>query len=125
MAASSENQSLTPEEYDRFLSNIEHEDNLINHRLSWLLVSQSFLFGASVAANPVPSIIRIIGIVSALASYVGLVAAILSIATLSRLCEERIPDRFPPAVGAAPLHAMGLVAPIVIPPIFVLGWVLF
>jgi hypothetical protein len=37
---------ITAEYYDRVRSQIEHEDDLITQRLSWLMASQSFLFSA-------------------------------------------------------------------------------
>jgi len=33
-------------DWNRVRSEIEHEDNLTNHRLTWLLTSQGFLFAA-------------------------------------------------------------------------------
>jgi hypothetical protein len=37
---------MPAEFYDRIRSQIQHEADLINHRLSWLLAAQSFLFAA-------------------------------------------------------------------------------
>lgn len=37
---------ITGEYYDRVRQQIEHEDNLITQRISWLMASQSFLFSA-------------------------------------------------------------------------------
>jgi hypothetical protein len=34
--------------YDRYRRQVEHEDNLVNHRVSWLVASQSFLLGTYV-----------------------------------------------------------------------------
>jgi hypothetical protein len=45
---------FSQDEYHRFhlfRALIEHEDNLLNHRVSWVLLSQSFLMAAFVAAN--------------------------------------------------------------------------
>ena len=40
-------ETMTPlERYQVFRNRIEHEDNLIMQRLSWLMASQSFLFTA-------------------------------------------------------------------------------
>lgn len=88
-------------------SRIEHEDNLINHRVSWLIGSQSFLFTAFVllrnsslyyeAPGGVPFplaylertaslvyFISVIGIAISLCSFIGVVAAFFAIRAWSR-----------------------------------------
>jgi hypothetical protein len=47
MNQSSDLQAVSPlERYQLFRNRIEHEDNLVMQRLSWLMASQSFLFTA-------------------------------------------------------------------------------
>ena len=41
------------EYYQIIRSQIEHEDNLINQRLSWFVAAQAFLFSATVASTHV------------------------------------------------------------------------
>lgn len=38
--------SLNKDQFDQWRDHVKHEDELINHRLTWLLVVQGFLFGA-------------------------------------------------------------------------------
>jgi len=116
--------TLTATEYDRYRSNIEHEDDLINHRLSWLLIAQSFLLGACVAAANTPIVVRVVGIATCATTYISLLAAIASIRSLRRACQNRIPADFPSIVGDPPLHTMGLVGPLTVPIIFVVAWLL-
>lgn len=113
---------LTCEEYDRYRHNIEHEDELINHRLTWLLISQSFLFGACVAAGSVPFALRVASVVLCLCVYMSIIAAIRSISFLRAEVDGRAPSNCPPIVGADKSHTFGLVAPLGIPIVLILGW---
>lgn len=77
---------------------IEHEDHLVNHRMSWLVGSQSFLFAADVVlvngpiysgiqgtspyvdiASSLLYFIPLIGIVIGVCSFVGVLAAFFAI----------------------------------------------
>jgi hypothetical protein len=112
------------DQYKICRGNIEHEDDLINHRLSWLVLAQSFLFAACISAKQTPCVVRAVGIAICVATYISIIAAIWSIRCLRRHYSGEIPAGYPPLVGAKPLHGLGLFAPIIIPPIFILGWLL-
>lgn len=117
--------ALSPEGYDRYRRNIEHEDDLINHRLSWLLIAQSFLLGACVASGQAPTVVRAVGIATCAATYISLLAAIVSIRNLCRAAGGTPPTGFPPVVSGPLLHGMGLIGPLAVPLIFVAAWLLF
>src|SRR5688572_22213492 len=68
---------------DVLRSSLEHYNGLIAHRLSWFMASQSFLFTAyAIALNGPPAaaklltIMPVVGIVTAVAIYVGILAAL-------------------------------------------------
>jgi hypothetical protein len=80
--------------YHLFRSRVEHEDNLIVQRLSWLVASQSFLFTAyAIVTNGLNSpsatsnafarqelrlvhIIPLVAVLNSLLIYVGILAAL-------------------------------------------------
>src|ERR1043166_1349351 len=89
---------------------IEHEDNLVVQRLSWLVASQSFLFTAyaivlnGLTGAPSPAavtlmhqqtrlsrLIPLVGILTCALIYVSIVAAVKAIATLRRTYRSRFP----------------------------------
>jgi hypothetical protein len=47
--------------YEIIRSQIEHEDNLINQRLSWFVAAQAFLFSAYAILLNAPSQLRLEG----------------------------------------------------------------
>jgi hypothetical protein len=113
---------LNQNEFDRFRHNIEHEDNLINHRTSWLLISQSFLLGACVAANTYPFVIKVVGTIIAISSELGTVAAICALDRLRRECSAGFEGTVPPLISDPVVHWMGLVAPLALPIVFAIVW---
>lgn len=68
--------------FENYRQIIEHEDNLINHRVSWLLIAQSFLLGACVASGKYPFIIIFFGFISTLISYLSIRAALSALKIL-------------------------------------------
>jgi hypothetical protein len=88
---------------------IEREETLIDHRISWMLTSQGFLFTgfAFLASNTVATqtrmhlapVIAVVGIMIALLSFTGIGAAYLSINNLIRTWYARPEakgDAYPP-----------------------------
>ncbi|MFM8309133.1 MAG: hypothetical protein ACKN87_19370, partial [Microcystis aeruginosa] len=83
---------MYPTEHEKYLAAREkwvHEDNLINYRLSWLLLSQTILFATYAvllaAPNTVPQFERInkllvilpwIGVVNLIIAYISILAAL-------------------------------------------------
>jgi len=94
--------------YEIYRRNIEHEDHLINHRLSWLMVAQSFLLAACVSSGRTPFIIKALGVSTCIVSYVSIFAAFRSINLLKEQRSTNIPEGYPPLVGANELN--GLIA---------------
>lgn len=113
-------------EYDRIRSKWIHEDALINHRLTWLLASQSLLFaGYSVLLKTCPATARIerliwwtplLGILTSLLLFFSITAAIIAILCLRR----EFPD-LALEVNRATTIA-GFVAPFFLPVVFALAW---
>lgn len=130
------------ERYQIFRSRIEHEDNLVTQRLSWLMASQSFLFtayavvssnlGGSAIDSRTPfakhlsvlaSIIPTVAILNSLLILVGIVAAMKAIGEL-RCRYEKITER----LGILPLQTSWTVrvsafaAPVLLPLVFTAVW---
>jgi hypothetical protein len=138
---------LSPLEYYRLIRDrIEHEDNLIMQRLSWLLASQSFLFTAyaialsglssapSTATNALMGqerllfqLIPVVGILACGLIYLSIIAAVKAI----RLLRESYRSRFgpeetslPDIMVGSPIRRLGLAAPLWLPPVFIPVWLI-
>jgi hypothetical protein len=118
---------------------LEHEDTLINHRLSWLITSQAILFGFYVNATRDPSATPMLQVREVL-SWGALLTCVLMYITimpglwaLTRLRKEYeacraqrsseqaiVPELFPRTPGWT--HHWGLAAPIALPILFIGGW---
>jgi hypothetical protein len=131
-------------DWKRVRSSIEHENTLTNHRFTWLLTSQGFLFGAfalafqaSTSHNPtgdtrslyqyIMSGLAFTGIMASGYHSLGLLAAHQQHQRLEQWWRERPkedPSRHPPICGTAPrlffylpYHSF--------PFVFVVAWVFF
>ena len=129
---------LTKDEYMFLREEMRHEDNLINARLSWLVNSQSFLFGAfAITLNgsaqskvPIYAKLNVIlvtwlpvaGILAVAASYLTIWAAILHIRKVRRLARGMSPPRLPPLHGEVSIGRLGLSGAVLIPIIFLAVW---
>src|SRR5258708_8487821 len=107
---------LTKDEYVFLREEMRHEDNLINARLSWLVNSQSFLFGAfAITLNGstqskfsmfarlnviLVTWLPVAGILAVATSYLTIWAAFLHISTVRPLARGNYP---PPLL---PLYAV-------------------
>ena len=126
------------------------EESLINNRLSWLVASQSFLFTAyaivhnGAAASPAPGaifaarqdqllrLIPALGLATCGLIYLGVLAGVRVLTLLRRELRQRgrgpelgrmtRPPPLPP--GTRTTHALGLAAPLLLPPLFFAVWVL-
>ena len=132
----------TLEFYQVFRSRIEHEDNLIIQRLSWLLASQAFLFTAyAITTNGLSGLepktagrffeqsgllfrlIPAVAIGVALLIYMGILAALRAIRQLRRLYQTRaVSPELPPIQTAATTRLLGLSAPLLLPLLFISVW---
>ncbi len=134
--------TLSPTEYYSLIrAQIEHEDNLIGQRLSWFVASQSFLFTAYaiVVSNIRPNIpahhqqlmlynvIPVAAIATCALLYCTTLAGHLAIRNLRRIYEQETkarPMAFPPVHGFRRTQTLGESAPLFLPPIFLVLWIL-
>ncbi len=129
--------------YDDTLAHqLEHEDGLMVNRLSWLVASQSFLFTAyAITLNGAPlaqsvmalrhaellRILPVLGFTTCGLIYLSLLAG----ARVTMALRHVLVGNYRAAVGLRPplqgtrmTHAFGLAAPLLLPPLFLLAWVI-
>ena len=135
--------------YDRIRSQIEHEDELVNLRVVWQLLVQSFFFSTyatllnanretksaifeqqqTVLLWLVPSTALLAGLLTC----VSVASSLLAIRRLRRLYESYAQERddddrsnrlFPPIQGSGPLRRLGSVSPIGLPVVFIVTWLI-
>jgi hypothetical protein len=126
------------ERLDALRRRIEHEDNLINQRLSWLVASQAFLLTAlaiSLNATPEskpPSYVAANRMLVALLPKAGIACILILGLTLAgaiwSLAELRTQAARIAGPGDLPIHSrrpirwLGFAAPIAIPGVFLALW---
>jgi len=121
---------------------IEHEDNLIVQRLSWLVAAQSFLFTAyAITTNALTAIdpkasgrfleqaelvfrlIPTVAICLAVLIYISILAALKAIRQMRRFyLSKPVPSNLPPIQTSATTRLLGLSAPLLLPVLFVSVW---
>ncbi len=134
---------LSPLEHYRLVrSQIEHEDNLVSQRLSWLLASQSFLFTAYAITLNGPSqshfkmfetnstllmnLLILVGIVSALLIWASIMAGFSAMTKLRADFQKTLSGELP--AGVPPIQTTGLTlrlgqfGPVLIPLLFIGVW---
>ena len=121
--------------YDRYCRQLDKEDQLINERINWLLVSQSLLFAAvGLSSEGVTSIILKavpwVGLFSSVGIGVSVLAAALSLKRYRKIlldkvcCPSSDPDKYYPQLHRSkPNILLGLVSPIVLPLVFCVAWI--
>jgi hypothetical protein len=127
--------------YQIIRSQIEHEDNLINQRLSWFVASQAFLFSAYAILLNAPSQVReegfatqreilfflipLVAIGVSILIYITVIAAMLAMANLRRLLKTHLDDSalLPPVQGYRQTFLLGQATPILIPFLFMISWI--
>ena len=114
----------------------EHEDNLINQRITWLSLFQGALFAAFALIHDEPDntlqsalpFIPWFGILINLAILVGVYAAIRAMYIIrSRADENEVTEEKYPLRGLGvsdKTTSLGLVPPIAIPLLFLIAWML-
>jgi hypothetical protein len=130
------------ERYRVFRNRIEHEDNLIMQRLSWLMASQSFLFtayaivtngvstaptaGTNLFVNHLATLARIIPIVAVINSLLIGLSIFGALKAIRELRKEYRRQGQPleviPLQTSRFARGMGLSAPILLPPLFAAVW---
>lgn len=104
---------------------VEHEDNLINHRTSWLLIAQSFLLGACIAKGVYPKEIAIFGIVTTFFTYLSILAAIKVLKDIKRTVndDEEMKNYKPAVVSKGGIFFFGEFSAHILPISFIIIWV--
>jgi hypothetical protein len=132
----SQERQLTRDEYFELVeSQIYHEDELIGQRLTWLMTSESFLFGFhNISSNTViargGSHLPVLGIAISVLIYVSILAAVINLSMLRRkldgFVEFRADGRDWPVPNVTPSHwpirYAGLLAPCLLPILFIVAW---
>ena len=141
------NTPLTALEYYNLVrERLEHEDNLIVQRLTWLVGSQSFLFTAyAIVSNGLMSppqlasahltdqlqllfqLIPIVAMLTCILIYISILAAVVTMRRLRNGYRSRFgpeEDALPPIMTAAPVRLFGLVAPLLLPLVFSTIWLI-
>jgi hypothetical protein len=129
--------------YQIIRSQIEHEDNLINQRLSWFVAAQAFLFSAYAILLNAPSSMRlqrfatqqdilfplipVVAICMSILIYTTIIAAIMAMAHLRRLLEGHLKEQeracLPQVQGYRHTLLLGQASPILIPLVFMISWI--
>jgi hypothetical protein len=133
------------EYYNLVRGRIEHEDNLMAQRLSWLVASQSFLFTAyaialnGLAVPPLPSsvqpvvnqqmdvysLVPVVGILTCVLIYVSIIGAFKAMRELRHGYRSRFgkDEADLPAIQTnCVTRAMGAAAPMALPLVFIAVW---
>jgi hypothetical protein len=144
-APSLEEYPLTPLDYYNVIrARIEHEDNLVVQRLSWLVASQSFFFTAyaivtsGLATQPqlvhahfikqLELLFRLIPVVAALTClliYISILAAVASMRHLRKSYHSRFGEDekgVPSIMTRAPVRLFGDSAAVLLPLVFITIW---
>jgi hypothetical protein len=138
--------TLTPLQYYQVIrGRIEHEDNLVMQRLSWMVASQSFLFTAYAIVlnglNSLPTageppqfldqqilmfhLVPVVAILTCVLIYISILAALKSMANLRRLYRSRFGEEnedLPDIQPATSIRTAGSSAPTVLPLVFTAVW---
>jgi hypothetical protein len=129
--------------YQMIRSQIEHEDNLINQRLSWFFAAQAFLFSAyAILLNAPPNVrlqsfatqqetlfylIPLVAIGISILMYITVTAAMLAMANLRRLLEGHMTAKenllLPPVQGYRQTMLLGQASPILMLFLFMTSWI--
>jgi len=136
--ASPDNKGLAYREYVLLREEIRHKDNLVNARLSWLVSSQAFLLsdftvslnGSAQSLLPIcaklnvilATSLRVAGLVTVVASYLTIWAAIHRMARIRSLAGGFHPSHLPSVQSETGLRRMGFAGPVLIPVVFLAVW---
>ena len=130
--------------YTLIRSQIEHEDNLIGTRLSWLVAAQSFYFTAYAitVSNFGPThpswaiaqmhllltLLPVVAILTCVLIYATILAGLVAIGHLRRLyrdyADHAATGGLPPVQGYRRTQALGQAAPIFVPVVFLGAWII-
>jgi hypothetical protein len=130
--------ACTVNEYARMRHQVEHEDNLINHRVSWLVTSQALFFAAyaiGFTASPDNEIMpagelkRVLLVIALLALFTAALTSMSIAAAVAALTKLRLIGRTsslrPPLASENPARFFGMLAPMALPLLFIFVWAMF
>lgn len=121
--------------YDRYCRQLDKEDQLINERVNWLLVSQSLLFAAvglsgEGVTNIILKAVPWVGLFSSAGIGVSVLAALLSFKRYRKTllkkvcCPSSDPDEYYPQLHRNPFYiVLGFVSAMVLPVLFCAAWI--
>ncbi len=136
----SENEIQLPalELYRMVRSQLEHEDNLVSQRLSWLLAAQSFLFTAYAIslngpiqlrieriADRLTTLLPVVALCIAVLLWVTILGGIFAMRRLRTDFERRaaqLPGGVPPIQTRGGVLLAGQIGPLLVPPLFIVVW---
>jgi hypothetical protein len=117
---------------------LEHEDNLVNQRLSWILMSQAFLLtGYAILLNAPTSLrsellvrhhglllwlIPLTGLVTVWLIWLAILGALIAMKDLRAAAARHRGVDAAHIQGRGLTRWLGLCAPLLIPPVFLLTW---
>ena len=115
--------------YNVYHSEMKHEDNLINQRMNWLLVSQTLLFaalGQFIDKNKIAtaSLVKFVGLASSLIFLASMFSGVMSFwSYYSNLRELKLDkESYPQLNRNKSLVITGLSAYLLLPLIFMFAW---
>jgi hypothetical protein len=134
---------LSPADWYRTIRDqIQHEDNLIVQRLSWLMAAQSFFFtGYAIIANASPqarspllakqqdllfNIIPAVACISDILIFCSVIAGVLALGRLRRAYAAHVNavGGFPEIHASRLIRALGMGSPILLPLVFLIAWLI-
>jgi hypothetical protein len=128
--------------YRTIRDQIQHEDNLIVQRLSWLMAAQSFFFtGYAIVANAAPQArnpllakqqdllfktIPAVACISDILIYCSVIAGVLALYRLRRAYATHVSSvgDFPEILGSQLTRLLGMASPILLPLVFLIAWLI-
>jgi len=135
--------------YDKIRNQIEHEDELINLRVVWQLLAQSFFFSTYASLLNVDKqaksvwfhqeqdvlfwLVPIAAFLAGLLTAVSIFTSLANIAHLRHLFEDYTKDEaaedqsaklFPPIQGVERFRKLATIAPIGLPILFIAAWLI-
>ena len=130
--------------YQLIRARIEKEDELVNQRLIWMVFSQSFMFSAFAILTNAPEkpktptmgaqqdlllwIIPVIALFACALIYIGLLASLLTLKGLRKRYDnypdDGTADHLPPIQNIGWVRLLSAMAPIGLPLLFVLTWLM-
>ena len=126
-----ESDAVSTAAYDRYCSQIDKEDELIDRRVNWLLTSQSILFAAvGLTGNEIVlSVVPWVGLCSSFAIGVTVLAALLSFTRYRNMLKELCRPKNDPEHYFPQLHRkewiimLGLLPSLIVPLMFSAAWI--